>query len=207
MPTSVSMSGQVSLFGAEASDKPRYGLFVAIFPADPVRSALGALNLALKGRHGLAGTPVGDSRLHVTLADLGEHVEFEPGFVESVIEALSRVKAPAFEVGFDRAMSFQRKGSNAHPFVLCPSDGCELSQLLDLRSDIVQALGHARLSRAQRAELARPFNPHMTFRYDHNLVAVHEVDAPRWTATEFVLVKSLIGATVHVPLQIWPLSV
>lgn len=103
-------------------------------------------------------------------------------------------------------MSFQRQGSNTHPFVLCASDGCELSQLENLRRGIVEALAHARLSRAQRAKLLKPFNPHMTLRYDCKLVPVHEVDPIRWTVSRFVLVNSLLGEAVHVPLQAWPLS-
>lgn len=51
-----------------------------------------------------------------------------------------------------------------------------------------------------------PFTPHVTMLYDEHEVAEQVVDAIGWTATEFVLVHSLLGQTRHVPLGRWPLG-
>jgi 2'-5' RNA ligase len=50
------------------------------------------------------------------------------------------------------------------------------------------------------------FTPHVTLLYDDALVAERPCDAVAWRVREFVLVHSLLGRTVHLPLARWPLS-
>jgi len=45
----------------------------------------------------------------------------------------------------------------------------------------------------------------VTLLYDDCSVAEQAVETICWTAREFVLVHSLIGQTLHVPLARWPL--
>jgi 2'-5' RNA ligase len=49
------------------------------------------------------------------------------------------------------------------------------------------------------------YTPHMTLLYDDSLVMERPVETMAWTVREFVLVRSLLGQTVHVPLARWPL--
>jgi 2'-5' RNA ligase len=49
------------------------------------------------------------------------------------------------------------------------------------------------------------YTPHMTLLYDDSLVTERPVETVTWTVGEFVLVHSLLGQTVHVPLARWPL--
>lgn len=48
--------------------------------------------------------------------------------------------------------------------------------------------------------------PHVTLLYDDRHVAEHAVDTIRWTVQEFVLVHSLVGQTLYIPLGRWPLT-
>jgi hypothetical protein len=50
------------------------------------------------------------------------------------------------------------------------------------------------------------YTPHVTLLYDDQLVPATAVQAIGWTATELVLVHSLLGETRHIHLGRWPLS-
>lgn len=68
-----------------------------------------------------------------------------------------------------------------------------------------QTLGIA-MKKAGLGRWAKPgYTPHVTLLYDDRSVAEQAVETICWTAREFVLVHSLIGQTLHVPLARWPL--
>ena len=53
---------------------------------------------------------------------------------------------------------------------------------------------------------AGDYLPHVTLLYDDALIDEHPVAPISWTATEFVLVHSLLGRTKHVILDRWALN-
>lgn len=113
-------------------------------------------------------------------------------------KAAAEVKASPFTVTFDRAASFSSSPRN-RPFVLRGDSG--LADLMTFQ----QSLGMA-MTRAGLGRWAKPaYTPHVTLLYDDRAVAEQRVEPISWTAGEFVLVRSLIGQTLHVPLARWPL--
>lgn len=53
--------------------------------------------------------------------------------------------------------------------------------------------------------VSRTFEPHVTLAYAAQQVPAETVDEIRWTATEFVLIHSLLGQTRHIRLGSWAL--
>jgi 2'-5' RNA ligase len=168
-------------------------LFFAIFPDADAAKAI-AIQAAHLGReHGLVGKPLFAHRLHVTLHDLGGYAQLPPDMVKTARAAGDAVAAPAFDVVFDRAMSFPSSGT----YVLCGGAGA--AQLAAFRQSLGLAIGHAGLP------VKRSFTPHMTVLYDRHPVAEHAIEPITWTAKEFVLVNSHVGKGVHEVLGRWPL--
>ncbi|WP_114970227.1 2'-5' RNA ligase family protein [Rhodoferax ferrireducens] len=168
-------------------------LFFAIFPDADAAKAI-AIQAAHLGRaHGLVGQPLLAHRLHVTLHDLGGYGELPPDMVKTAREAGDAVAAPAFDVVFDRAMSFP----SSRTYVLC--GGAGIAQLTAFRQSLGLAMGHAGLP------VKRSFTPHMTVLYDRHPIAEHATEPITWTAKEFVLVNSHVGKGVHEVLGRWSL--
>ena len=173
-------------------------LFFALFPPAATAARVYALQQDLRVRHGLWGRPLAMDRLHVTLCHVGDYAGLPQAIVAKAREAASRVSAPAFDVTFDRALTFTGRPRN-RPFVLRSRDGAPGVRHLQ------HELGEA-MSRCGLGRFARPYTPHMTLLYDTAEVAEHPVDPMTWTATEFRLVHSMLGQTRHVPLGAWTLG-
>ena len=183
---------------AKATVKPPrgrapYNLFFSIFPDAEAAHAI-AIQAAHLGRtHGLASQPLLAHRLHVTLHDLGGYAELPPDMVKTARAAGDAVAAHAFDVVFDRAMSFPSSGT----YVLC--GGAGTAQLAVFRLSLGQAMGDAGLP------VKRSFTPHMTVLYDRHPIAEHAIEPISWTAKEFVLINSHVGKGVHEVLGRWSL--
>ena len=112
------MTQPSDLFGSIQSPKPTDRLFFALFPSDEAIPQIVKTALQLRDDHGLTGKSLSNDRLHVTLHHVGDYAGGLPhGLVEEVQEAASKVAATAFDVTFDRAMSFLGRPRNK-PFVL-----------------------------------------------------------------------------------------
>src|ERR1700722_4861068 len=99
-----------------------------------------------------------------------------------------------FKVAFDRATSFA--GSDV--LVLCGGDGV----------DGIVMFHHA-LSVAMRKfglNVGSQFTPHITLQYNGRRVEEQFIEPIRWTVRDFVLVHSLRGRTMHIPLERWRLG-
>lgn len=168
-----------------------HSLFFSIFPdADAAKTI--AIQAARWGReHGLISQPLRAHRLHVTLHDLGGYVELPPDVVTAARAAGAAVVAGAFDVVFDRAMSFPSSGT----YVLC--GGAGTAQLAAFRLSLGQSMAKAGLP------VKRSFTPHMTVLYDRHPIAEHAVEPIAWTANEFVLINSHVGKGVHEVLGRW----
>ncbi|MDO8251126.1 MAG: 2'-5' RNA ligase family protein [Rhodoferax sp.] len=173
--------------------RPPYTLFFSIFPEADAAKAIAIQGAHLGRAHGLVSQPLPAHRLHVTLHDLGGYAELPPDIVKTAREAGDAVAARAFDVVFDRAMSFPSSGT----YVLCGGAGA--AQLAAFRQSLGLAMGHAGLL------VKRSFTPHMTVLYDRHPIAEHAIEPITWTAKEFVLINSHVGKGVHEVLGCWSL--
>lgn len=184
--------------GIDPPAKPTDRLFFAIFPSADVAARIEQLALHLRSKHGLKGKLLATGRFHVTLHHLGDFVGLPQGIVAAACEAAASVAMPPFEVTFDRALSFNRPSNR--PFVLRGGDG--LAALMTFQQALSTALNHAGLG---GGKANAHFTPHVTLLYDDHGVTEQAIEPIAWTAHEFVLVRSLIGKTQHIPLARWPL--
>lgn len=173
-------------------------LFFALFPTLGAAAQVYALQQELRIRHGLWGRPLSIDRLHVTLCHLGDHAVLPSSIVVRAREAAERLKAPPFEVTFDRALSFTGRARN-RPFVLLTKKGASAVETLQ------RQLG-AEMAACGLGRFVRPYTPHMTLLYDSADVSEHEIEPVTWTANSFRLVRSLLGQTRHISLGDWPLA-
>ena len=173
-------------------------LFFALFPPASTAAQVYSLQQDLRVRHGLWGRALAMDRLHVTLCHLGDYAGLPQAVVTKARVAASRVRAPAFDVMFDRALSFTGRPRN-RPFVLRSQEGARGVQ------DFQRELGVAMAS-CGLGKFVRPYTPHMTLLYDTADVAEQAVDPVSWQCTEFRLVHSMLGQTRHISLGDWQFS-
>ncbi|HMJ44641.1 MAG TPA: 2'-5' RNA ligase family protein, partial [Pseudolabrys sp.] len=114
-----------------------------------------------------------------------------------VCEAAAEVRAPPFEVLFDRSVTFRGKPGN-QPFVLTGDDG------LDRLKSFRRTIGVAMSSKGLRYLAKKEFTPHITLLYAERNVEEHRIEPIGWTVNEFVLIHSMRG---HVHLARWPLQI
>ncbi|MBB4221783.1 2'-5' RNA ligase family protein [Variovorax guangxiensis] len=173
---------------------PEHSLFFAILPGPQDAASIAALGERMNSQHALKGTLVAAHRLHVTLFDLGEYAEVPADKVALVTKAAASVPPPAFDIVFEKAMSFA-KGALA----LCSDDEEGTSALKAFRQRLGEALADAGL------KPARSFTPHMTLAYARRKLERHALEAPvRWSAGSLVLIDSHVGEGVHEVLGHWP---
>lgn len=192
------MPEQSALPGFDATPKLTHRLFFAVFPDAQAAARIDRLAQQLRQEHGLRGKPLEIKRFHVTLHHIGDYVELPDGVVAMAREAAAAVAAAPFDVAFDRAASFSSAPRN-RPFVLRGGDGVVALAAFQ------QTLGMA-LKKSGLGRWIKPgYTPHVTLLYDDRSVPEQLVETISWTAHEFVLVHSLIGHTLHVPLDSWSL--
>jgi 2'-5' RNA ligase len=189
------MPEQFSLAGIGSPPQPTDRLFFAIFPDPPVAARIAQLAQRLHGEHGFKGKPLGAERFHITLHHVGNYAGLPPDIVAAAIEAATTVGMPSFEVAFDRALSFTGKPGN-RPFVLRGGES-----MLPFQQALLTVINKTQAASRTKS----PFTPHVTLLYDDRIVAEHPIETVAWTVREFVLVHSLLGRTVHVPLARWRL--
>lgn len=192
------MPEQLSFAGFDAAPQPTDRLFFAIFPDVATAARIATLAQRLRAEHGLKGKPLATARFHVTLHPLGDYLGLPQEIVAAAGEAASAVVMPPFELAFDRAGSFLGRPRN-RPFVLRASDSVAALKAFQ------QVLGTAMKNAGLGRWVAPHYTPHVTLLYDGRSVAEHAVERVAWTAHEFVLVRSLLGRTRHVPLARWSL--
>ena len=188
---------QSSLPGFDPAPEPTDRLFFALFPDAPAAERIARLARVQRSEHGLHGQPLLTERLHVTLHHVGDHAGLPADVVAQAGEAAASLAVPAFELAFDRVVSFRK--ARQMPFVLRGAEGA--SPLMDFQAALGTALKKAGLGRW----VASSYTPHVTLLYDDHAVPEQAVEPITWTAREFVLVHSLLGRTQHVHLARWAL--
>jgi 2'-5' RNA ligase len=199
------MTEQSDLFGQLPSTKPTDRLFFALFPSEEAIPQIVKTSQQLRDEHGLTGKSLSNDRLHVTLHHVGDYAGRLPnGLVETAQEVASKIAMLAFDVTFDRAMSFAGSPRNK-PFVLRGNERQDggLAALMGFQKAFYLAMCRAGL---QGPRANAKFAPHVTLMYDSQGVPEQAVESIRWTAHDFVLVHSLLGQTKHIHLAHWPLN-
>lgn len=181
---------------AQRGARLRHTLFFALFPSPEDVQRIARLAKTLRAEHGLAGNLLEAERLHVTLRDLGG---YEKGVPEDVVAAAkaaaAAVSMPRIDVAFDRLLHFPASGA------VVLRSGTPNAPLAAL----AQTLG---LAVREAGFTTKPSGTaHMTLMYDYSGLPERGIEPVCWTATEFVLVHSLVGETEHVPLGRWSLRV
>lgn len=192
--------GQLSLPGFDAPSQPTDRLFFAIFPGATAAARIAQLAQHLRGEHGLKGRPLATERFHITLHHLGDYVGLPQSVVAAAGDAAAAVVMSPFEVAFDRAGSFSGRPRN-RPFVLRAGDGVAALRAFQ------QTLGEAMKKTGLGRWVEPQYTPHVTLLYDDRHVAEQAIETIGWRVHEFVLVHSLLGQGLHVPLARWPLRV
>jgi RNA 2',3'-cyclic 3'-phosphodiesterase len=191
------------LFGAIPPPKLTDRLFFALFPSEEAIPKIVKTSQQLRDAHGLTGKSLSNDRLHVTLHHVGDYAGGLPnGLVEAAQEAAARIAMPAFDVTFDRAMSFSGRPRN-RPFVMRGNERHDggLAALMAFQKTMYLAMCRVGL---QGPRANAKFAPHVTLMYDDQGIAEQAVEPVRWTARDFVLVHSLLGQTRHIHLGRWP---
>ena len=197
------MTQHSDLFGSIPPPKPTDRLFFALFPSNQAIPQIVKTTQQLRDEHGLTGKSLSNDRLHVTLHHVGDYAGGLPnGLVEAAQEVASTIAMPAFDVTFDRAMSFAGSPRNK-PFVLRGNERHDggLAALMAFQKAFYLAMCRAGL---QGPRTNAKFAPHVTLMYDSQGVPEQAVEPIRWRAHDFVLVHSLLGQTRHIHLGRWP---
>ena len=173
-------------------------LFFAVYPPPDAAARILGLAGELREAEGLKGRLHSAEQLHVTLFYLGDYDGLPDAVVAAASAAAGAVRAAPFAARFDRAVSFTAQARN-RPFTL--QGGAGVAGLAALHGALATELGKAGLASEARA----PFTPHVTLLYDDKAVVERPVPPVDWVVTEFVLMRSLLGRSTHVPLGRWPL--
>ncbi len=199
------MTQDSDLFGEIPSTKPTDRLFFALFPNDEAIPKIVKTTQQLRDEHGLTGKSLSNDRLHVTLHHVGDYAGGLPnGLVEAAQDVAAKIEMPAFDVTFDRAMSFAGRPRN-RPFVMRGDEKHDggLAALMAFQKTMYLAMCRAGLP-GPRANAK--FAPHVTLMYDDQGIAEQAFEPVSWLAHDFVLVHSLLGQTKHIHLGRWPLA-
>ena len=189
---------QLSFADFDVPPRPADRLFFAVFPDANAATQIAELTRALVGRHGVTGKPLSPERLHITLNHLGDYIGLPQGVVAAATAAGATIDMQAFDVTFDRVMSFSGRRDNL-PIVLRGGEG--LAGLMTFQ----QVLGGAMMKAELGRWVDRRFTPHVTLLYGKGKMEEETIEPIRWTVREFVLIHSLLGRGQYIPLGRWPL--
>lgn len=163
-------------------------LFMIRVPADMARGMINLRDLLKRG-YGLENWAYEAGRLHITLFELGHHVDLPPEIVALANHAAASIRPAPFMVEFDRIDSWP------DALVLLGKD--KPAPLKTFRRELGKALKRGGLGRKIS------FVPHITLMRGQTAVEQQAVKTFRWTVNEFVLVNSYQGK--YVELACWPL--
>ena len=190
------MPEQNSPSGIDSAPAPRstdcHRLFFAILPDPDTAARIEQLARQLRIEHALTRKLLRTGHFHVTLYFIGTYSGFPSQVAERALAAAATVGAPAFDVVFDRAGSFRRKGGD-RPFVLLGDESAGQKELHEALGAALEAVGFA-CHRTSR------YTPHVTLLYDKHAVDERGIEPVRWAVREFVLMDSLVGQGRHVAL-------
>jgi 2'-5' RNA ligase len=149
-------------------ERPTERLFLAVLPDPETAARIADLAQRLRADYRLVGQPLRPDHFHVTLHHVGDDLKPPTAaVVDTVMDRLSSVAMPSFQVAFDRAGSL-RNGA----FVLHGDESLIGLEVLQQRvSDALDARPHS----------ARPFTPHVTLLRDGRRVEEHKIEPLAWS--------------------------
>lgn len=168
------------------------GLLFRIHPS-PVELMAAAAHRTRR-THGLTGKPRRADQLHISLVG----VRRDEGAERGAAAAAATVRAQAFDLTFDRMVSF--RNGETKPLVLLCREGAD--RVIDLERRIVEALNGIGLRVPRRAG----FVPHCTLLYDSKLVPEMRLDRPIVVpVTAFHLLHRSDNGRLRRSVGSWPL--
>ena len=180
------------------SNARMHALFLAIRPGAEDAARIAAHAAAEDARLGIGGGAMEAQRLHVSLFGLVDYADRYPvEAVEQWMKALDTVRLAPFEIGFDTLATF---GGQGNPLVLRSADPAAVAGVRALHG----AIGVAWPNAGERLKWSSD-EPHMTVSYRGRRIADAATPPVRWTAREFALIDSHVGAHLHEVLATWPL--
>lgn len=141
---------------------------------------------------GPAPSIVPDSRLHITLGITNDYPDLPPAVVDRLLAIAGTIAAAPVPVRLDRL------SGGGGTIALRPSR--RIAALTTLTAEL-----HRRMAAAELLRTAWRCQPHVTLLYRADAPFTRAIPPLCWTATEFVLIHSMIGAHRHVELGRWPL--
>ena len=193
------MSGQMAVDGFESREAQVYNLFLALMPDSPAAQRASALAQDLGKEQGLVVKPERAVRFHVTLFHVGNFLgDVPPAVLATVRQVVQGMAVAPFEVTFNKVGSFKGKPGRI-PIVLF---GATSPELMCFQADLDQKMKRAGLTQGDHH---RQFNPHLTLFYGRQEVHERGVEAVSWRATDFVLLRSVVGQGVYVEEGRWPM--
>ncbi|MDB5430601.1 MAG: 2-5 ligase [Caulobacter sp.] len=174
--------------------------FFALMPDDRDRLRIAPDIHCLCDTAGIFNGRRPDEIWHISLAGIMAADTIPDSLFEQAGELVKAVTMPAFDVAFDRIVTFGKgRGGGPQPVVLLGQDGVMGVRLL--QQQIVDAL-----MRGAEPRSARTFEPHMTVAYSRTTVEERAITPIRWRAASLVLVQSFVGQTRYAIRGRWPLK-
>jgi RNA 2',3'-cyclic 3'-phosphodiesterase len=170
--------------------------FFAVVPDAPAVSSLAGIGRRLHLEHGLTGKLLPPAQLLLPLIGIGSHADPVPELVFLAMQAAAEVRMPSFDLTLDRVRSLP---GLRRPLVLCSDAGVDGARRLQLAIEVAM---HERGIGAA----GRRYMPHVTVLDGWRGIAEEAIEPVRWTATEFVLLRSLRGRREPVVLGRWALA-
>jgi 2'-5' RNA ligase len=180
-----------------SSGSPRSGVpFFALAPDASAASSLAEIGRRLHLKHGLTGRLLAPAQLHLPLIGIGIQADPAPELVFLAMQAAATIRTSSFDLTLDRVRSLP---GLRRPLVLCSDEGVRGARLLQLAIEI--AMHEIGIGAA-----GRRYMPHVTVLDGWRGIAEEAIEPVRWTATEFVLLRSLRGRREPVVLGRWALG-
>ena len=178
-------------------------MFFAILPDEEARAEIIRIGERFLKSHRLGNGVVDVDRLHVTVTPVGKPDRLQQPLEGALIAAGDAIQMKSFDVTLDSAMRFSNQDADGRfPFVLC-ADTSTVQAALGLR----KSLAEAQYAQGLMVAGVSSYLPHVTLLHGHGIDAVEQAIPPiKWTAREFVLVRSFFGQTRHEVMARWPLA-
>ena len=141
---------------------------------------------------GYASSIVSDDRLHMTLAITEDH----PGFPRAAVDPLRAIGASL--VASPVPLRLDQLSASRNSIALRPTR--RIRALTELTGTLGRRMAAAGLLRHRWR-----CNPHVTLLYREGAPFIHTIDPICWTASDLVLIHSIVGEHRHVELGRWPL--
>jgi len=163
-------------------------LFFAVRPPD------GAVRYIIEEQRRFGpGHAVRPEHLHLTTVIVNDHEMFPAGIAARMCAIGDAIAADRFPIILDQVAASHRS------VVMVPSE--RLNAFHAFQRRLAGAMMRAGLGQRHNWR----FSPHVTLLYRHGAPLRQWTDALSWTATEFLLIHSLLGLTRHEVLARWPL--